>query len=237
MGSGWTGAIIEFPPCGMHMTYAATYLVCDREYRDLSLRTGSDDGLLVVLNGQVVQKVQMQRGYNIEQDRMDGLTLKKGWNTLLCKVDDYMGGHGLCVHFKTADGKPFTGYKVVLVPQPPADVQIELLDGKKYEAEAAQLLKQAVGQKTMKQRCAPALATVREVVRNYPASKAAGEAMFLSAKILQEQGKPDEAIQALDGLLKDYPFAKWAEDSFVLKGGSPPPRAARPTPWPRWRHC
>lgn len=218
LGSGFTGPIMVFPPASMYMTYAATYLVCDQAVTNLSLRTGSDDGLLVILNGEIVQKVQMQRGYNVDQDRADGLALRKGWNTLLCKVDDYMGGHGLCVRFMTAAGEPVTDYRVVLVPEPPAGVLVEFVDGRKYEAEAIQLLKQAITQKTVNNDIAAALATARAVVTKYPASKTAAEALYVSAGILRDQGKTDEAHQAYDAVLTDFPFSKWAEDSLMAKG-------------------
>jgi len=200
------------------MTYAATYLVCDHDVTNISLRTGSDDGLLAILNGAVVQKVQMQRGYNVDQDRADGLALHKGWNTLLCKVDDYGGGHGLCVRFKTAAGKPVTDYNVVLVPEPPPGVTVEFVDGKKYEAAATQLLKQAITQKTVNNDTAAALTTARAVVEKFPASKVAAEALYVSAGILRNQGKAAESLQAFDAVLKEYPFSKWAEDSLLAKG-------------------
>ena len=79
--------------------------------------------MLVLLNGRMVQRAQMQRGYATDQDKAV-VTLAKGWNRLLCKVDDYGGGHGLCVRFMKADGSPMKDYKVCFVrPAPGAEAR------------------------------------------------------------------------------------------------------------------
>ena len=214
--TGWARGVCEFPAASMHMTYTCVYIHCGRALGGLVLLTGSDDALRVVLNGSQVQKVQMQRGYNTDQDRVAGITLKKGWNRLLCKVDDYMGGHGLAVRFKTADGKPVTDLKLSLA-MPSKGATARFVDGAKYEADAARLLKDAVRLRTEEGDLAAAEAACRKVAVRYPRSRAAAEALYHAGSFLRQAGKPDDALKTLDDLLRRYPYAKWAEDALLAK--------------------
>ena len=214
--AGWAKGVFEFEPASMFMTYTFAYLYCDQELRDLVLLTGSDDALLVLLNGTQVQKVQMQRGYNTDQDRVAGITLAKGWNRLLCKVDDVMGGHGLVVRFKTKDGQPVTSFRICL-SRPPEGVEPRFVDGISYEAEAAKLLKDAVRLSAEEGNLAGAEAACRKVAAQYPRSNAAAEALYQAGSFLVQAKKPDEAFKTFDGLLARYPYAKWAEDALLAK--------------------
>jgi tetratricopeptide (TPR) repeat protein len=215
---GWAKGVCELRPASMHMTYAFVYLFCEEAKRDLVLLTGSDDALLVLLNGRQVQKVQMQRGYNTDQDRVGGIVLEKGWNRLLLKVDDYMGGHGFVVRFKTKDGQPVTDLKVCL-SRPPAGWVVRFVDGVRYEAEAASQLKAAVRLSAEDGDLAGAEKACREVVAKFPRSRAAAEALYQAASFLRQRKEPDVALATLDDLLARYPYAKWAEDSLVAKAG------------------
>jgi len=224
--AGWAKGVFEFQPASMYMTYTFAHIYCEKEMRDLVLLTGSDDALLVLLNGEQVQKVQMQRGYNTDQDRVAGITLKKGWNRLLCKVDDYMGGHGLVVRFKTKDGAPVTDLKVCL-SRPPEGVKPRFVDGVTYEAEAAKLLKDAVRLSAEEGNLAGAEAACRQVAARYPKSGAAAEALYQAASFLVKTGKPDAARDTFQTLLTRYPYSKWAEDTLM---------ALAQLHAPGWRH-
>lgn len=212
--TGWARGVFEFQPASMFMTYTCTYIHCDRQMTDLVLLTGSDDALRVVLNGTQVQKVQMQRGYNTDQDRVAGITLLKGWNRVLCKIDDYMGGHGLVVRFKAKDGKPVTDLKICL-SRPPDGAPARFVDGITYEAKAAALLKDAMRLSAEEGDLAAAEAACRKVVATYPRSNAAAEALFHAGSFLAQGKQPAKAQQTFRDLLARYPYAKWAEDSMM----------------------
>jgi len=213
---GWARGVFEFRPASMYMTYTFIHLYCEQEKKDLVLLTGSDDALLVLLNGKQVQKVQMQRGYNTDQDRVAGITLNKGWNRLMCKIDDYMGGHGLVVRFKTKDAEPVTDLKICL-SKPAEGVKPNFVDGTVYEAAAAKLLKEAMRFSAEEGNFGKAGTLCREIVAQYPKSSAAAEALYQAGDLLLKQQKPDEALKTLDELLAGYPYAKWSEDALVAK--------------------
>ena len=214
---GWAHGVCEFPGAPMRITYAFVYLYLDKEAPDLSMFTGSDDALLVLLNGVEVQQVQMQRGYSPDQDRKDGVTLKQGWNRFLCKVDDYGGGHGLVCRFKLADGAtPFTDYKICLA-RPKDGAKINWVNGVTYEAQGAALLKEAMKLNAEQGNIAGAEAKCGEVVKNFPKSAAAPESMFQVGRFQTQENKPDEALKTYDALTVQYPYAKWVEDALLAR--------------------
>jgi len=213
---GWARGVFEFRPASMYMTYTFIHIYSEEEKKDLVLLTGSDDALLVLLNSKQVQKVQMQRGYNTDQDRVAGITLNKGWNRLMCKIDDYMGGHGLVVRFKTKDAEPVTDLKICL-SKPAEGVKPNFVDGAVYEAEAAKILKEAMRFSAEEGNFGKAGTLCRKVVAQYPKSKAAAEALYQAGDLLLKQQKPDKALKTFDELLTSYPYAKWAEDALVAK--------------------
>jgi putative heme-binding domain-containing protein len=86
-----------------HMAaYALTHVYSPREQK-VSLRTGSDGPLRVWLNGKVVQEITMPRSAVPDADKV-AVTLGKGWNTLLIKVVNKGGGHGLYLRFAGGEG-------------------------------------------------------------------------------------------------------------------------------------
>lgn len=214
--AGWAKGVIEFPPCPMHMTYTFVYLWSDTEQKDVVLLTGSDDALLVRLNGIVVQRVQMQRGYNADQDKVAGLTLHKGWNTVMCKIDDYAGGHGLAFRFVDTKGDPLRDLKICF--NRPADgTEPHFIEGAAYEAEAARLLKDAIRLGTEANDFGKSEVACRKVVADFSKSAAAAQALFEAGACLEKTGHPAEAIRTYDELVAKYPHAKWCEDALLAK--------------------
>ena len=96
--------------------YAVCYLLADREMKDITLKTGSDDQAKVYLNGKEVFKNEEARPADKDQDSTPNLTLKKGANVLVFKIvnetEDWTG----CLRFTDKDGKPITDLKVTLKP-------------------------------------------------------------------------------------------------------------------------
>ncbi len=207
------GGLCSFQPCAYSFTYAFVYLYSDREQTEVQLLTGSDDALLVLLNGQVVQRVQMQRGTAVDQDRAL-VTLHKGWNRLLCKVDDVSGGHGLCVRLKTPAGQPLQDYKICLA-RPAEGAVVRFVDGVVYEADAARLLKSALKLSAEQGDLEGAASKCREVVAGYPKAQSAAEALYQVGVLEARQGKTDRALANHGRLLVQYPYSRWVEDALL----------------------
>lgn len=74
------------------------------ESQKVTMVTGSDDGIKVWLNGEVVQAKNTTRGFNPDSDIVD-ITLNKGWNKILAKVTQGGGGWAASMALKAKDGK------------------------------------------------------------------------------------------------------------------------------------
>ncbi len=71
------------------VAYARTYVFSSVK-RKAMLLAGSDDGLKVWVNGEVVHSINAQRACVADEDRME-IHLKKGWNTILAKCEQRAG--------------------------------------------------------------------------------------------------------------------------------------------------
>jgi hypothetical protein len=80
-----------FDPYEMVVVYALTYIRSAKD-QTLPLLLGSDDGVKVFLNGKEIHRVLKIRVAEPDQDRVS-LQLKKGWNTLLLKIENNFGGY------------------------------------------------------------------------------------------------------------------------------------------------
>jgi HEAT repeat protein len=81
--------------------------------REVMLEMGSDDGIKVWSNGQVVHANNTARAAAPGQDKFK-VPLKAGRNDLLVKVTQNVMGWGACARFTAADGSPATGLKVTI---------------------------------------------------------------------------------------------------------------------------
>jgi hypothetical protein len=97
----------QFRPNELVVAYAATSVYSPRK-QTLPLLVGSDDGIKVFLNGKQLLKRLLDRGAAPDQDTV-ALDLSRGWNALLVKVENNLGGFGfyarikdplMTVHFK-----------------------------------------------------------------------------------------------------------------------------------------
>lgn len=84
--------------------YAYTSFIVDSDM-DAELRIGSDDGVKVWFNGELVHQFGGMRGLSIDQDRIR-VRLQKGVNHLLLKVTQGGGGWEFCVRLVDLQGKP-----------------------------------------------------------------------------------------------------------------------------------
>lgn len=106
-GSGVIDLNSRFKPNQNVTVYAYTRIVSDRDC-DASLLTGSDDGIVVWLNGRKVQSQNVWRGAVMDSDRV-AVKLKKGENTILVKVTQGGGGFGFILRLADAFGLPLEG--------------------------------------------------------------------------------------------------------------------------------
>lgn len=97
------------------VAYLKTQLAADRE-QDAVLELGSDDGIKVWLNGQVVHANNATRACSPGQDKVK-VKLKQGANPLLMKITQGGGEWSACCRLVTPDGKPLDG--VTVAPQGP----------------------------------------------------------------------------------------------------------------------
>lgn len=75
------------------------------------LELGSDDGIKVWLNGQLVHANNVTRSASPAQDKVE-VTLKQGWNRLLLKVTQNGGEWAACARLRRLDGSKLEGLKV-----------------------------------------------------------------------------------------------------------------------------
>jgi hypothetical protein len=91
-------------------TYAGTY-VYSGDAQAVKLAVGSDDAVKVWLNGAIVLAHKIGRGAAPDQDTIS-VSLNKGWNKLLVKVGQGVGGWGMYVRFLDANGEPVHNLKI-----------------------------------------------------------------------------------------------------------------------------
>jgi len=97
---------------------AAAYLrtfVWSRQVQPIRVELGSDDGLKVWLNGEVIHSNNALRGCVPKQDLV-AATLKSGWNCLLLKVTNVGGGFAAVARLRAPDGGHVNGLKIQARP-------------------------------------------------------------------------------------------------------------------------
>ena len=83
--------------------------------RDAVLALGSDDGVVVWLDGKRAHTNLVPRGYSSREDRVP-IRLKAGRNALLLKITQGGGGWCFGAHLEDARGGPLEGVKTSLDP-------------------------------------------------------------------------------------------------------------------------
>ena len=90
--------------------YMKTLLHAEQE-QEVLFAAGSDDGIKVWLNGELIHAKEVQRAVRPGEDQFLG-RLKPGDNVLLCKIVQYTLGWGACMSVHAADGGPALGVSV-----------------------------------------------------------------------------------------------------------------------------
>ncbi|HEY9167113.1 MAG TPA: glycoside hydrolase family 172 protein [Candidatus Kryptonia bacterium] len=89
---GMVNLLGHFNPEELVVSYATTQVYSPKE-QALTFLIGSDDGVKVFVDGKVLFRKLENRGAQADQDTMS-VKLKKGWNTILMKVENNLGGYG-----------------------------------------------------------------------------------------------------------------------------------------------
>jgi hypothetical protein len=92
----------HFQPNTNVVAYALAVIDAPNEMAT-ELLIGSDDGVKVWLNGELVHNNHAHRGLTLDQDRVR-VKLRKGINWLLVKVENGGGDWALAVRVRDADG-------------------------------------------------------------------------------------------------------------------------------------
>ena len=90
--------------------YLRTKVWSDKE-QPARLEIGSDDGIKVWLNSQLVHSNNTTRGVNPGEDKAE-VNLKQGWNQLLLKLTQGGGEWAVCARLRKTDGSKLEGLKV-----------------------------------------------------------------------------------------------------------------------------
>lgn len=90
--NGMMDFVGKFNPDELVVAYAATY-VYSAKRQNVPLLLGSDDGVKVFLNGKESYRKLVIRSAEPDADKIL-LPLRKGWNTLLLKIENNLGGYG-----------------------------------------------------------------------------------------------------------------------------------------------
>jgi spore coat protein H len=106
-----SGKQADFSAC-----WLVAYLVCEKDFKDLHLKMGSDDQGKVWINGKEVLKYEGDRGAAPDQDTAPNVTLNKGVNTILFKVVNGGGGFQGILRFVHPNGEPFMDARPSLNP-------------------------------------------------------------------------------------------------------------------------
>lgn len=103
----------ESPPPTDRVAYVAVYVHSPQDRSVLldapdmiALRAGADGGVKVFLNGAVVGRFDFVRELVLDSDQVNGLPLRRGWNTLVLKLHNPAGPWRFAARLRTAAGDP-----------------------------------------------------------------------------------------------------------------------------------
>jgi hypothetical protein len=94
--------------------YLAVYVHAPKAMENITLLAGGNDQARIYLNGEAVSTSFEARALTRDSDVARGLTLRKGFNTLILKVINEVGNWQGCLRVLDADGKPPEGVSLKL---------------------------------------------------------------------------------------------------------------------------
>ena len=78
--------------------------------QSVNLEIGSDDGIKLWVNGELVHANNAVRGLTPGQDHAKA-SLREGWNELRAKITQHTLGCGMTLRMVSTDGKPVSGLR------------------------------------------------------------------------------------------------------------------------------
>ena len=197
-----------FNVAGRGFNYAITasfvYIYSPKDRPKAVFSGSSDDGLKVILNGRKIWTNQIQRSPTYDSDQCPA-PLKKGWNSLLCVVDQIWGGHLLCARFLDG-GKGVTDLEISL--HPPTDRAVRHL-AEAYNKQAEEMARAADALRG-ERRLPEAVQAYERAMGKFALADCAPRAAYARAMCFYSPGgeeslrRPKEAAQALESLLGRY---------------------------------
>lgn len=100
--NGYVDLNSTFEDNDFSVAYATTYVFSPTQ-RKTVMYIGSDDGVKVWLNGVIVHENPILRPAAPDQDRVE-VTLKRGWNGILIKIEEGLGWWGFYLRIPNPDG-------------------------------------------------------------------------------------------------------------------------------------
>ena len=194
-----------FAVAGRGFDYAITpsiVYVYSPQARPKAVFAGStDDALKVILNGRKIWTNQIQRSPTYDSDQCPA-PLRKGWNTLLCVVDQVWGGHLLCARFIDG-GKGVADLELSL--DPPAQHAVRH-PAEAYNRRAAEQVRAADALKG-EAKLPEAVEAYGRVMRKFALADCAPRAAYARAMCFHSTsgerslGQPQQAADALEAVL------------------------------------
>jgi hypothetical protein len=119
----WVMDLLKLFGGDQRVAYARTWVYSDQR-RPASLELGTDDGVKVWFNHQVVHTNNLLRGLQPASDKVQ-VTLNEGWNPLLLKVTQLNQGWAFCARLRRPDGSHMDGLQFSAEPpkSPPASAK------------------------------------------------------------------------------------------------------------------
>jgi hypothetical protein len=96
--------------------YLVAYVVAAKEMTGVTAAIGSNDESKLYLNGKEIYKFAETRTISKDTDKVPGLTLHQGVNTVVFKVINEKNDWAAALRFLDKDGKPVSGLSIKLAP-------------------------------------------------------------------------------------------------------------------------
>jgi len=96
--------------------YLVAYVVADKAMSGLTAAIGSNDQAKLYLNGKEIYKFAETRTVEKDSDKVQGVSLVQGVNTIVFKVINQKNDWAAALRFLDAAGKPVTGLVVKTAP-------------------------------------------------------------------------------------------------------------------------
>ena len=109
--------LLDFGAVENSLRVAACFVMAKEDLDGLTLLVGSGDSCRLVLNGKELHRSCRGRDLEADQDRVPGVSLRKGANLLQAWVVNGGGSSGLAVRFVDAAGAPLKALKTGLSPE------------------------------------------------------------------------------------------------------------------------